>query len=52
MLTLENTVLRNSTEEDVVSVLGPLVPVPCHRTVRGHIGKMLLPEVWHLVLAE
>lgn len=54
MLTLENAVLYNSAEEDVVSVLGPLVPVPCHSTPTAcrHIGEMLLFEIWYFVLVE
>lgn len=54
MLTLENAVLHNSAEKDVVSVLGPLVPVPCHSTQTAcrHIGETLLSEFRHFVCAE
>lgn len=54
MLALENAVFYNSAEKDVVSVLGPLVAVPCHstQTARRHIGETLLSELWHSVLAE
>lgn len=53
MLTLENAVLYNSTEKDVVSILGPLEPVPYHSTQTAcrHVGEMLLSELWHFALA-
>lgn len=54
MLTLENAVLYNSAEKDVVSVLDPLAPVPCHstQTAHRHTGETSLSELCCSVLAE